>query len=165
MIGQRLSAGGIVIRDGKVLLVHLVEAGRFDLWVLPGGGIEGDEGIYRAAEREVWEETGLTVQAERIAYIEDFIDEGKYVCKFWVYCRLDEGNVTIDHKVASESCLVEAGFFTREEVREMNAFPNILKDRFWDDLEVRFPAIQYLGYKNYETGLQGKDRKDNLEEE
>jgi ADP-ribose pyrophosphatase YjhB (NUDIX family) len=147
MIGQRLSAGGIVIREGKVLLVHLVEAGRFDFWVLPGGGMEGDEGILKAAEREVWEETGLTVQAERIAYVEDFIDEGKYVCKFWVYCQLDAGEISLEHRQASESCLVEAGFFKREEVLGMNVFPAILKETFWEDLEAGFPTIRYLGYR------------------
>ena len=69
MIGQRISSGGIVVHKGKVLLVHHYQNDGFDFWVMPGGGIEGDEGILRAAEREVWEETNLKVRAERIAYV------------------------------------------------------------------------------------------------
>ncbi len=147
MIGQRISAGGIVVNNGKVLLVHHYQERAFDFWVMPGGGIEGDEGIFRAAEREVWEETNLMVRAERIAYIEDFIDEGNYVCKFWVVCGLENGNLSIEHKDANEGYLKDARFFSKEELQGMNAFPSILKDVFWQDLEAGFPAIKYLGCK------------------
>ena len=75
----------------KLLLVRHIEENGADYWVMPGGGIKGDEGIFKAAEREVWEETNLKVNAQKIAYVEDFIDNDKYVCKFWVYCRLEGG--------------------------------------------------------------------------
>jgi 8-oxo-dGTP diphosphatase len=151
MIGQRISAGGIVIRNGKVLLVHHYEKDRFDFWVMPGGGIEGDEGIFRAAEREVWEETSLIVTAEKIAYVEDFIDEGKYVCKFWVCCSFENGELSTEHKDANEGYLRDAKFFSTEELRRVNAFPLILKDIFWRDLEAGFPTIKYLGYERHEN--------------
>jgi len=150
MTGQRISAGGIVVQEGKVLLVHLVVENRYDLWVMPGGGIEGDEGILQAAEREVWEETNLTVKAGKIAYVEELIDEGRYVCKFWVVCRLESGSLSIEHKVATEGCLQEARFFSQEELQGMNAFPSILKDGFWQDLEAGFPTIRYLGYTRHD---------------
>ncbi len=145
MIGQRISAGGIVLQDGKVLLVRLRREGVYDFWVLPGGGIEGEEGIFRAAEREVWEETGLEVQAEKIAYIEDFIDEGKYVVKFWMACRQVGGSLSLEHKPAGERELVEVGFFSKEKILQMQVFPVILKESFWQDAEEGFPTIQYLG--------------------
>jgi ADP-ribose pyrophosphatase YjhB (NUDIX family) len=148
MIGQRLSAGGIVVHKGKVALVHLYREGQYDFWVLPGGGIEEDEGILRAAERETWEETSLKVRAEKIAYVEEFIDEGQYVCKFWVYCRLEEGKISIGNKSTNEDYLKDAGFFTRDELQEMQVFPSILKDAFWDDFEAGFPTVKYLGYRH-----------------
>ncbi len=148
--GQRISAGGIVVQDGKVLLVRLVEPDRYDFWVMPGGGIEADEGILRAAEREVWEETNLTVKAERIAYVEELIDEGRYVCKFWVVCRWVEGTLSLENKVASEDYLKEVRFFTKEELQNMEAYPSIVKDVFWQDLEAGFPTIRYLGYTRHE---------------
>ena len=147
MIGQRISAGGIVVQNNEVLLVHHCEENGSDYWVLPGGGIEEDEGIFKAAEREVLEETNLTVRAERIAYVEDFIDAGKYVCKFWVYCGLEGGTLSIEHKDANEDYLKGARFFSKEDIQEVDAFPLIVKDIFWQDLEAGFPAIKYLGYK------------------
>lgn len=151
MIDQRISAGGIVVHDRKVLLVHHYRENEFDFWVMPGGGVEGDEGILKAAEHEVWEETSLTVRAERIVYVEELIDEGKYVCKFWVYCSPEDVNPSIEHKDVNEDFLKDARFFSKEELQGMNAFPTILKDVFWQDLEAGFPTIRYLGYKQQES--------------
>ena len=152
MMEQRISTGGIVIQDNKVLLVHHFQENVYDFWVMPGGGLKGGEGIFRGAEREVGEETGLRVQAEKIAYIEELIDEGRYVCKFWVVCRLLSGSLSTAGRDADEGFLQEAGFFSQEQVRGMNAFPTILKDLFWQDLQAGFPGIRYLGYAGREWG-------------
>ncbi len=50
------AAGGIVVRDGSVLLVHRP---RYDDWSFPKGKLEGDESWEDGAIREVEEETGL----------------------------------------------------------------------------------------------------------
>jgi 8-oxo-dGTP pyrophosphatase MutT (NUDIX family) len=50
------SAGGVVLRDGCVLVVHRP---KYDDWSLPKGKLEPDESLEEAAVREVFEETGL----------------------------------------------------------------------------------------------------------
>jgi 8-oxo-dGTP pyrophosphatase MutT (NUDIX family) len=50
------AAGGVVVRDGKVLLVHRP---RYDDWSLPKGKLEQGEDWGEGALREVREETGL----------------------------------------------------------------------------------------------------------
>jgi 8-oxo-dGTP diphosphatase len=50
------AAGGLVVRDGRVLLVH---RDRYDDWSLPKGKLEAGETWEAAALREVREEVGL----------------------------------------------------------------------------------------------------------
>ena len=50
------AAGGIVIHDGRVLVVHRP---RYDDWSLPKGHLDAGETWAEAARREVLEETGV----------------------------------------------------------------------------------------------------------
>jgi 8-oxo-dGTP diphosphatase len=57
-------ATAIIIRGGKLLLIHRQKPGR-DYYVLPGGGVKLHESYEEACIREVKEETGLDVLAIR----------------------------------------------------------------------------------------------------
>ena len=54
----RNSARSIIIRDGRVAMVHSL---KYDYYKFPGGGIEGDENPIDAMIRETREEAGLSV--------------------------------------------------------------------------------------------------------
>ena len=54
----RNSARSIIIRDGKVAMVHSL---KYDYYKFPGGGIEAGENPVEAMIRETREEAGLTV--------------------------------------------------------------------------------------------------------
>ena len=56
MSDQVKAAGGVLVRDGRVALVHRPE---YDDWTLPKGKLDPGEGFEEAALREVEEETGL----------------------------------------------------------------------------------------------------------
>ena len=59
----RPSVRGIILREGKVLLVHSL---KYDYYKFPGGGIEPGEGMEEALGREVREETGFEVLPDSI---------------------------------------------------------------------------------------------------
>jgi len=56
MIDEVRAAGGVVVRDGKVAVVHRP---KYDDWSLPKGKLDPGESFEDAAVREVREETGL----------------------------------------------------------------------------------------------------------
>ncbi|WP_326595548.1 NUDIX hydrolase [Streptomyces sp. NBC_01803] len=59
-------AAAIVVQDGRVLMVRRrVREGELS-WQFPAGKIEPGESAEQAAVRETWEETGLTVSAEKL---------------------------------------------------------------------------------------------------
>src|SRR5438105_533352 len=60
-----------LIRDdqGRILVVHRTYS-REEPWALPGGWLEGSEGVERTLERELEEETGLRVKVGPVLAIE-----------------------------------------------------------------------------------------------
>ena len=62
---MRNRAGGLLIENGKILLIHRIKninGERKEYYVVPGGGIEEKENIKEATIRELKEETGLNVK-------------------------------------------------------------------------------------------------------
>lgn len=64
---QRVSAYGVIISDGMMLLARIAPgypgAGS---WTLPGGGLEWGEAPDEAMHRELYEETGLSGVVDRL---------------------------------------------------------------------------------------------------
>jgi 8-oxo-dGTP diphosphatase len=56
------AAGGVVMRDGRIAVVHRP---RYDDWSLPKGKLDPGESWEQAALREIEEETGLRCRLER----------------------------------------------------------------------------------------------------
>ena len=76
-----------MVRDGsRVLVEDRVDPGWPGI-VFPGGHVEEGEPFADAVIREVWEETGLTIEAPRLCGVKDWYDEnGRYVV---LLCRAD----------------------------------------------------------------------------
>ncbi|UCD77701.1 MAG: NUDIX hydrolase [Desulfobacterales bacterium] len=70
----RVAVGAIVFKDNKVLLVRRGKPPAEDLWAIPGGSVEIGETLKAAAEREIFEETGITILAVEPVYTFDFIE-------------------------------------------------------------------------------------------
>ncbi len=62
-IGRRPSVRGIVIKNGKIAMMHSL---KYDYYKLPGGGIEEGERLEDTLIREVREESGLVVKKDSI---------------------------------------------------------------------------------------------------
>lgn len=112
-VGRRPSVRGIILRDGKIAMMHSL---KYDYYKLPGGGIEGDESLEETLIREVREESGLIVKPESI---EEFgyvrrIEKGKIEeifiqDNYYFTCEVESAVVsqTLDDYEAEEQFVLE----------------------------------------------------------
>jgi len=70
-VTQVRAAGGLVVRDGDVLLVHRP---KYDDWTFPKGKAEDGESDEECALREVLEETGLCCALVSEAGSTEYVD-------------------------------------------------------------------------------------------
>lgn len=86
-----LGAFAIVLDDSKrVLLCHRTD---YDLWNLPGGGVENNESPWEAVIREVKEEVGLDVKVEKLLGIYNKPIKNNLVFSF--LCKRIGGNLVL----------------------------------------------------------------------
>lgn len=93
-----VAAGGIVLREGQVLLVHRP---RYGDWSFPKGKLDDGESPLETALREVREETGWTCQA--VQFLGAFGYEVKGTPKvvlYWEMEPLQEGKIEDTREVS-----------------------------------------------------------------
>lgn len=138
---HRISAGALVIRDSRLLLLRHLSPGRYDFWAPPGGGVEGNETLETAAERETFEETCLTVKALRLAYIDEVWSDTTRTVKFWFLAEPIAGDIDLGNNPALDESIIEAAWFGQTDpLPGRMVFPAPLHDRFWTDLAAGFPV-------------------------
>ena len=147
---HRISAGAIVERDGRILMVRHRRPGRYDFWVCPGGGVQGDEPLLHAAVREVREESGLEVRVSRLLYVEELFNPECRHVKFWFAARYVGGEFSTSHPEAAAEHITQASWLSPAEFEGKTVFPTVLSGQYWDDRERGFPGVTHLPLRRME---------------
>jgi 8-oxo-dGTP diphosphatase len=72
-----VGVGGVVVHDGKVLLVRRGKPPFLGRWLIPGGTLELGETLEQAVVRELFEETAVRVEpGELLAVVDEIGREG-----------------------------------------------------------------------------------------
>jgi len=96
-VAEVRAAGGVVVRDGEVLVVHRP---RYDDWSLPKGKLERGESWEEAALREVHEEIGFRCRLGRELPSTSYTDQKgrSKVVRYWLM-EPEEGEFTPNAEV------------------------------------------------------------------
>lgn len=70
----QVAVGAVVFKDDRVLLVRRGRAPAKGMWAIPGGSMELGETLQAAAEREIFEETGIMIRAGEPVFTFDVIE-------------------------------------------------------------------------------------------
>jgi 8-oxo-dGTP diphosphatase len=70
----RLAVGAVVFKNERVLLVQRARAPARGEWAIPGGSVHLGETLQQAAEREILEETGISIRAREPIFTFDVIE-------------------------------------------------------------------------------------------
>ena len=123
-VGKRPSVRGIIIRAGKIAMMHSL---KYDYYKFPGGGIEEGETLEETLIREVREESGLVVKTETIkefGYVKR-IEKGKvediFVQEnFYYLCDAEDEVVSQDLDDYEEDERFTLEFVTAEHAIHVN---------------------------------------------
>ncbi len=115
----QVAVGAIVINDEKILLVKRNKAPHKNLWAIPGGSVEPGETLQEATEREIREETGLTIRAKEPVYTFDLIerDEKGAVRFHYVIVDLSADYISGDLQPADDA--LDARWFSSAELEHL----------------------------------------------
>lgn len=113
-----------VFVDGKILLAHENNG----TWSLPGGWCDVGQSVASNTEKEVKEETGLHVTAEKIIAVQDWrkhnVTNYVYgVVKIFVLCRYESGEFEDNIETT------EIGYFGKEEIPDNIAVEKCTKEQ------------------------------------
>lgn len=110
---MRNTAGAIIIKDNKFLLLKRNTAVFKNYWNLPGGSVDKGETLKKAVKREVKEETNLSFKPMFFrSYIEDF-----KMFKWKAEVSFFYGNFKGKVKINKESS--KFGWYTLKQINKM----------------------------------------------
>lgn len=121
-----VGVGGVVVDDGRVLLIKRGKPPLYGRWVVPGGTVELGESLEQALVREVREETGLEVRP--LAFLTAFErivrDDGAVRHHFVILDYLCE---RVSGAVSAASDALEASFVAPQDLERYALPPKALE--------------------------------------
>ena len=110
------AVGAVVFKDDCVLLVKRKNPPAKGLWAIPGGKIKFGERLQTAAEREIFEETGLVVKAAEPVFSFDVIERDSEGNIKFHYVIIDLIAEYVNGELKAQDDAAEARWIHRDEI-------------------------------------------------
>ena len=114
-----VGVGALIIENGRAVLIKRGKAPLLGEWSIPGGMLELGETLRQGAEREAFEETGLTVKSTELLGVFDRVvpdSEGRIV---YHYVLIDFLCERISGDLQAGADAADAQWLTPEEIRTL----------------------------------------------
>jgi 8-oxo-dGTP diphosphatase len=129
----QVGVGAVVFRDDAVLLVKRGQPPDAGQWAIPGGKVRAGETLQQAAEREILEETGITIRAGEPVFTFDLIEKDADDNLRWHYVVVDLVANYLKGEIRAGDDAREAGWFGRGQLADITVNPltrKMLETRF-----------------------------------
>lgn len=129
----QVAVGAIVFKDDKVLLVRRGQAPSKGLWAIPGGSVELGETLQEAAEREIFEESGLTIRANEPVFTFDLVERDEKERIRYHYVIVDLMADYVDGQPRPGDDVTEVRWISSQEMGKLEVSPKtleLLKEQF-----------------------------------
>jgi len=129
----QVAVGAVVFRDDSVLLVKRKNHPAKNMWAIPGGRVKIGEKLQEAAEREIFEETGIQIKAGEPIYVFDVIDrdDSEQIRFHYVIIDLDAQYLSGVPEASDDA--EEAKWISRDQIKSLNVNPKtkkLLKEKY-----------------------------------
>ncbi|MGZ6012038.1 MAG: NUDIX domain-containing protein, partial [Caulobacteraceae bacterium] len=99
MMEPRVGCGAAIVKDGRILLMRRLKAPEAGCWGIAGGKVDLYETASEAARREIAEELGVQIAADRLLCLVDQID--REAGEHWL------SPVFLAERFSGEPCILE----------------------------------------------------------
>ena len=133
---QGFRAGGLIIKDGKILLMHQI-VGDENFYTLPGGTWEKGETLEQTCKRELFEEFGIKVNVGKLAFLLDT----KTRIAFYFVCETNKTDIKLggpEKQRMNEGEQYYVEWLDLDEISKANFIPESAKEgiiKFLSDQE------------------------------
>jgi ADP-ribose pyrophosphatase YjhB (NUDIX family) len=130
----RLAVRGLILHDARLLLVNAYPDQQSDLWCAPGGGVEPGQSLPDNLEREVHEETGLSITVGDPVLVNEFHDptSGFHQVDIYFRCGLTSAKLS-DEWIDPEGIVHSRRFVSRTEFGLLRVKPDSLAAAAWNN--------------------------------
>lgn len=123
----QLAVGALVQHAGAVLLIKRASQPNVGQWAIPGGKVHAGETLQQAAEREIREETGITVRAGEPIFCFDLIEHDEQGNLRFHYVIVDVLAEYISGEAKAADDALEAAWIQYSDLDQYNLNPTTRK--------------------------------------
>ena len=120
----RVRVCGILIEEGKILMIKHRSIGKNGmLWAPPGGGMQYGESAEKTIQREFEEETGLKINVDRYLFTHEFLNPPLHAIELFFEVSRLEGDLKRGYDPEmpkDEQIIARVAFLDMDKIREID---------------------------------------------